>query len=144
MRMTFNARYSKQDDKKLQIGSSQGFSMKNNSLLTQMEFASGILTSNLKKSIKLMPDFPRHDSLHDKKSTSEVSGISIRRNTKKKQYEKLKRNNIEQIFEIFRGLPPNKDVELCRLYSESDEPEFLIDKTLTNHLHPRQPINVTS
>jgi hypothetical protein len=77
------------------MNSSQGINMKKsnlgqikdkNSLLTQMEFASGILTNNLKKSIRMVPDLPQQESLHDKKSISGVSGISFKRSIKKKLY----------------------------------------------------------
>src|SRR5258708_1185544 len=115
-RMVFAARYnnSQQESKKISqhlINSSMGHLRDNTSRITQNDFASGILTSNLKKSIKLLPDMPekslkshtRQNSPAGHKASFEVSDLLMRRNiSKTKQYERLKRSNIEHIFQLFK------------------------------------------
>lgn len=85
LRLVFEARYNQQPSSKKKLGASQNLTNNsmgqlrdNGSRLTQNDFASGILTSNLKKSIKLLNDKPekssnshtRQNSPHDRRTTS--------------------------------------------------------------------------
>jgi len=84
----------------------------NSSMLTQTDFASGILTNNLKKSIKLLPEKPeqssksqtRQNSPHERKFTPEGSSMMFPRRSgnKRRTFERMKRSNIDQIFQMFR------------------------------------------
>lgn len=48
------------------------------------------------------------------------SAFSLNKITKKREFERVKKSNMDHIFSLFKELPHDKTLDLCRLYTESD------------------------